>query len=574
MKETAKRLLSMALVLVMVLSQLPATAMAAGNTESEGSSTTPSVADAFGFKTVPPADFDATDGIHPFSHSGTKDTINLIPVKEISLLTTKKSEEDFSEWISTGNLYNFDTDTILDGGLFSSNPASSGWYIPGANFSTADPVQTFDTGDEKFRVASGVAYDPTGSGRDDHVFYYGMIECDLSADPSKNNYLVMQDYSYEGGQNVTSVTSHLNPAEGTTNAYHWTTNRSLDVNAPDKYLSVIAGNFNGNGEETVVLYDPQFGNLTLRECTVGDGGIRTDLVYDLGNKVTVGDVILNTFWSNTTASGKDNQYDLYNFLPLIHMAAGDLDGDDKDELVVAVTPLKNYGDKTQPNKFEECYSRVLVFNKENDGSGNAVWTLKASQSLLADYYNSMCGAAAVIGDLDMDNQNELLIAGQKLGYTKSSIYIDSQYTVMEYAYSSETGSWELTYGPFHDLDFTTGISPTANSADSVQPVYTVPSVGLVHLDGIQKAPSLFVSGYVFDCAIRNGGLSLELRTDDLAEDVQINKSTVNGEGLMMTNQSMRQPVIGNFDGSIDGKEQLLVPICGTMRYQNGQEEVR
>ena len=66
MKKTAKKLLSMALVLVMVLSLLPVTAMAAEGSGTEGSSsTTPSVADAFGFKTDPPAGFDASDGVTP-----------------------------------------------------------------------------------------------------------------------------------------------------------------------------------------------------------------------------------------------------------------------------------------------------------------------------------------------------------------------------------------------------------------------------------------------------------------------------------------------------------------------------
>ena len=108
MKKTAKKLLSMALVLVMVLSLLPVTAMAAGGSGTEGSSsTTPSVADAFGFKTDPPAGFDASDGVHPFSQSGTNDTINMVPVKEVGLLTTNRQ---YSTYNSSIDVYNFDSE--------------------------------------------------------------------------------------------------------------------------------------------------------------------------------------------------------------------------------------------------------------------------------------------------------------------------------------------------------------------------------------------------------------------------------------------------------------------------------
>ena len=525
-------------------------------------STTPSVADAFGFKTDPPAGFDAGDGVHPFSQTGTNDTINMIPVKELSFLTVKRqlnSATGWYEWNSTGNLYNFDTETILDGSLFESGH-SSGWYISDdVTFTTAEPMETFDTGEEDFCVASSVAYDPTGSGRDDHVFYFGVSQVDYSTINTSD--LLMMDYSYEDGREGTFVKNRLTPGTGNNTAYAWT--EHMDKNSPDKYLSVTAGNFNGNGKETVVLYDPQYGNLTLRECTTVDDNdnhiLQADLVCDLGNEVTVGDVTLNDFWDNQNP-GSIAEY-ANDVLPLVHMAAGDLDGDEKDELVVAVSPLKRKQGSGSINDnlstYVDCCSQILVFNKENDGSGNAVWTLKASQTLSVvnkftkNYEDSMCGAAAVIGDVDQDNQDELLIVGQKLGDSKLSTYVDSQYTQMEYGYSSETESWDLTAGQYYDLEFSTGISPTATTADGAQPVYTVPSVGLVHLDGIQYAPSLFVSGKIYNCSANGGGFSLNLRSDALEYHT-----------VSTPNECMRQPVIGNFDGNIDGREQLLVPICG------------
>ena len=144
MKQQAKRLLSMALVLVMVLSMLPVTAMAAGGTESEGS-TKPSVADAFGFKTDPPAGFDAGDGVHPFSQTGTNDTINMVPVKEVGLLSTYFSNSTFNSSI---NVYNFGTDNLAK--------FSDGTKLFDTKSSSYTPTNRDDSAD-LFRVASGVA---------------------------------------------------------------------------------------------------------------------------------------------------------------------------------------------------------------------------------------------------------------------------------------------------------------------------------------------------------------------------------------------------------------------------------
>lgn len=119
----------MALVLVMVLSMLPVTAMAASGTESAsgtgsgGSSTTLSVADAFGFKTDPPAGFDASDGVHPFSQSGTNDTINMVPVKEVGIMTSEREYAKQTIASTTADVYNFNS-----GNLFSFSDGYSGVY--------------------------------------------------------------------------------------------------------------------------------------------------------------------------------------------------------------------------------------------------------------------------------------------------------------------------------------------------------------------------------------------------------------------------------------------------------------
>ena len=502
MKQSAKRLLSMILCLSMLLSLLPVTAMAAGGTGSEGSSTTPSVADAFGFKTDPPAGFDAGDGVHPFSQSGTNDTINMVPVKEVGLLTGKTGTATYT---STVDVYNFNSDN-----RFNFSDASTKLF----------PTQTYtymtyyDPKDDVFRLASGVAYDPTGSGRDNHVFYYGTYAGSYTD-------LLMQDYSYEGGGQGTVASGKLSPGENA--SYDWS--YGADNDAPDKYLSVTAGNFNGNGKETVVMYDPQFGNFTLQECTVGEDSIETSLVYDLGNEIQVknqtGDYKFYTL-NEMVAALKEAAGINYlpKFMPLVHVTAGDLDGDEKDELVVTVTPIG----VQYAGYYFDCTSQVLIFNKENDGEGNAVWRLKTHETLEANGYIAVEGAAAVIGDFDSNNKNEL-------------VFVDkNRIMMMEYS------SGQLTQR------YLCGISDVAPTDNNVYPVYSIPSVGAVRLDGTGTNPYLFTSGKLW--RYHNGGF---IQTFD-------GKTSMS---YILDNLIRRQPIIGNFDGNTGGREQLFVAVRGT-----------
>lgn len=530
MKKTAKKLLSIALVLVMVLSLLPTTVMAASGTETDDSSSKPSVADAFGFKTDPPAGFDASDGVHPFSQSGTNDTINMVPVKEVGLLTTNRQ---YSAVNSSINVYNFSIEEDADGNEVSDLANfSDETKLFDTKSSSFTPIDSTSKGDDTaylFRLASGVAYDPTGSGRDNHVFYYG-ADASIIYNYSRFdwNYLLMQDFSYEGGEEGTVASGRLDPNEGNSQkdeAYYWATSESVDE-APDKYLSVVAGNFNGNGKETVVLYDPQFGNFTLKECTVKGENIETSPVFDLGNEITVKNSDDYQFYTLNDMVTKQRNYDpgylFPKFMPLVQLTAGDLDGDEKDELVVTVTPLCS---EYVGNRFD-ISSQVLIFNKENDGEGNAVWNLKASDTPKVTSSVGLDGAAAVIGDFNNDNKNELVLVGN--GSTIMMRYSSGQLTSLYKSYNSG------------DL---------APEDDDVYPVYSIPSVGAVRLKGTGTSPYLFASGKFFqykDGTFQNAyEVTSSMTFYDYADPIR------------------SQPIIGNFDGNAAGREQLFVAVRGT-----------
>ncbi|MDY3280861.1 Ig-like domain repeat protein, partial [Dysosmobacter sp.] len=474
MKQTAKKLLSSVLVLAMVLSLLPAalvpTAQAAGGASSSGTN-------EFGFKTDVPDSFDPDDGAHPFGSQGSDDRVNLMPVREIGI-----TEADGS------NNYT----RILD------------------NMSTT--LFSSSSGSDRFLYVNGVAYDPTGSGRDDHVFCYGPVQ-------GNTNIISMQDRSYENGSAGQVYTRNLSASSGNEYAYSWMT-EARPYNA-EGYLPIAAGDFDGDGRETVVLLDPEYTKLCLREYNIKEGyGLDYLSYYDIGNNVSYSKGTLNTI--QNLDSGSDKNKKARN-TPSIHLAAGDLDGDGADELVVTVS----LGDMYKEGGTWNRGSRVLVL--ERSGSG---WSQKSSRQF--DSVGSskvLRSAASVVGDIDGDGTNEILTVGVGSNdHEDNDDYEFGDYYCILMKYSngslSQWGSCTLTR------------KTTDREKDTVE--YMAPlSVGLVRFNGIGTTPYLFVRGEIYQY---NGG------TYDWYD-----AST----GMMGSQKIVRQPIVGNFDGNNRGQEQVL-----------------
>ncbi|MGN1002802.1 MAG: FG-GAP repeat domain-containing protein, partial [Oscillospiraceae bacterium] len=473
MKKTGKRLLSLVLCLTMVITLLPTalipTVQAAG--ESSSSST-----NEFGFSTDVPDDFHADDGKHPFGSQGSTDRVNLMPVKEIGVMETDGSSN------YTKILDNMSTT------LFSSSPST-----------------------DKFLYVNGVAYDPTGSGRDDHVFYYGPVQ-------GNTNIVSMQDYSYENGKAGTVYTRNLSAGAGNEYAYSWMT-EARPYNA-EGYLPIAAGDFNGDGKETVVLLDPEYTKLCLREYTIKEGyGLDYLSSYDIGNNVSYSKGTLNTIQNFDSGSDKNKKA---RNTPSIQLAAGDLDGDGADELVVTVS----LGDMYKEGGTWNRGSKVLVFEKSDTG-----WTQKSSTQFDSVGGKVLRAAASVVGDIDGDGNNEIVTVGVGSNdHEDNDDYEFGDYYCILMTYSngslSQRGSCTLTR------------TTTSREKDTVE--YMAPlSVGLVHFNGVGTTPYLFVRGEVYQY---NSGIY----------------ERFGGDTSMMGSQKIvRQPIIGNFDGNNRGQEQVL-----------------
>ncbi len=254
----------------MCLSMLPVTALA------EDAATT----DEYGFELSTPSGFNANDGQHPFGR--TKDINgNLNPTKEISILESRGDSY-------SSRVYDFDESSILkgaSGGVFSSSDHYAG--LDGTKFSTASAMSnTINQGEgvSPYRYVSAVAYDPTGSGRDDIVAYWGSSRQSGNSDYQMKLYQFSKNTGEFSSGNMVYNKSNLQATD-----YSWMSKLS-GYNA-EGYTAITAGDFDGTGKETLVFYDPAKGNLKLKNG--GGGGhnheatMQTTDVLDIGNDGTL-----------------------------------------------------------------------------------------------------------------------------------------------------------------------------------------------------------------------------------------------------------------------------------------------
>ena len=267
-----KKALALFLSVAMFLPMLPTVALA----DNRDAATT----DEYGFDLSTPSDFNAKDGQHPFGSSkGIKGNLN--PTKEISIL------ESSGNYYSS-RVYDFDESSILkgsSGGVFSSSDHYAG--LDGTKFSTASAMSnTINQGEgvSPYRYVSAVAYDPTGSGRDDIVAYWGSSRQSGNSDYQMKLYQFSKNTGEFSSGNMVYNKSNLQATD-----YSWMSKLS-GYNA-EGYTAITAGDFDGTGKETLVFYDPAKGNLKLKNG--GGGGhnheatMQTTDVLDIGNDGTL-----------------------------------------------------------------------------------------------------------------------------------------------------------------------------------------------------------------------------------------------------------------------------------------------
>ncbi len=359
-----KKALALFLSLAMCLPMLPTVALA----DNKDAATT----DEYGFDLSTPDSFHANDGKQPFGNS--KDIKgNLNPTKEISIMESRGDSY-------SSRVYDFDESSILkgsSGGVFSSSDHYAG--LDGTKFSTASAMSnaTIATEHSPYRYVSAVAYDPTGSGRDDIVAYWGSSRESGTLDYQMKLYQFSKNKGGFSSSNMVYNKSNLQATD-----YSWMS--KLNGYTAEGYTAITAGDFDGTGKETLVFYDPAKGNLKLKNGGGhnNEAKIQTTDVLDIGNDETLKKYFGKTLNDIQALGGTDLQRIAEN-TAMVQLEAADLDGkaDNKDELIVTVS-LGNLYNET--SDIAERSSVVMVLSKNGNGSWKTVWSYQFSHVYAAD----------------------------------------------------------------------------------------------------------------------------------------------------------------------------------------------
>ena len=508
-----KRLLSLALVLVMVLSLLPATAVTAlAAEEGEDDSGTK---DAFGITMTKwtPAEKAAAEADLPFGTGyGTWTTL------------LEKNELFFS--------MGYDNKTRLTG-MFDWNGTE------GTEVSTiVNAVDNFGQSkltskEESYKAVATAAMDLNGTGKKEYV-------ANLALNASGNTlYLYVTD-------------SNNNRVAGTSTFINVGQLSSMEVHQLNGAFSIAAGDFDGDGTDTVVVYVPNANAPFIKEYsfTVSDSGVSCT------EKSTVAANVLTMLCNNgiKEITTMKNQ-------PMVDLVAEDVDKDGFDELIIT----GGMNDVTTTND-KNLGSQLFIYDRTSSGWNKSYWSGTENDRQIRITSNSnrrIVWASSTVGNIVVSTSTtsvdypEIVTAGFVDNDSGEHINVDNndkvgvqvvrvtdikdkgtKNVICEYGvvFNQEFSPNGWTKGGFYEKEDVNGLLQVQAYADR----------------GLGQAESVFISGSVYRINDNSNGLEHKYKHGDFNS-----KDDFAPGGRTLTNTTVTAVTAGNFDGNDEGREQLI-----------------
>lgn len=381
------------------------------------------------------------------------------------------------------------------------------------------------------RIAT-VAFDPNGTGKDEYI-------ANLVFDKSSAR---LHLYVTNKDRRVSKV---VQIGDGNDSEYI----KKLKFYQTRAMLSLAAGDFDGDGKDTLMVYTPGNNNSTdtvdsIKEYTFSGGKLT-----DKGRVINLGDVIDGGRDALKAMLYHDGNGDNELRAHLsVDMEVGDVDMDGIDELAmtVNVNDLKetSYDGHTE---LEKSYLTVYDYNDKSS------WTQKLNKKLL----NSNDGASGrarfagvTIGYVSNAPSGSMPPEVVAVGYyDKNGNYQDcdfdkSKLLAYSYQYSTKDNSWTEKCKATEVV--TNGFTNTGTKGDDVQnPI----AVAAVAADGVNSQEYLFISGSMYKVDPANGKQMSILEGSDKGHDRWLGGRLINNSGIL-------DYAVGNFDGNKQGMEQV------------------
>lgn len=405
----------------------------------------------------------------------------------------------------------------------------------GSQMSTFRWSNSTDVGNAE-RIAT-VAFDPNGTGKDEYI-------ANLVFDKSSER---LRLYVTNKDRKVSNV---VQIGDGNDSEYI----KKLKFYQTRAMLSLAAGDFDGDGKDTLMIYTPGNNEKTDTVDSIKEYTFSGSKLTDNGRVINLGDVIdggREALKAMLYHDGNGNN-ELRAHLS-VDMEVGDVDMDGIDELAmtVNVNDLKESEYKLDGKTytdFEKSYLTVYDYNNSNK------WSQMTKQTLLnsnGDAKGRARFAGVTIGyvsDKPIGSMPPEVVA---VGYyDQNDNYRDcdfnkSKLLAYSYQYSTKDNSWTEKCKATEVV--TNGFTNTGTKGDDVQnPI----AVAAVAADGVNTQEYLFISGSMYKVGTVNGSQQLSiLDGSNKGHDRWLGGRLINNSGIL-------DYAVGNFDGNKQGMEQV------------------
>lgn len=417
----------------------------------------------------------------------------------------------------------------------------------GRQMSTFRWSNSTDVGNAK-RIAT-VAFDPNGTGKDEYI---ANLVFDNNDDDNKKR---LRLYVTNKDRRVSNV---VQIGDGDDSEYI----KNLKFYQTRAMLCLTAGDFDGDGKDTLLIYTPGNNKNTYTVDSINKYAVDSIKEYtfsgstltDNGRVINLGDVIDGGQEALKAMLYHDGNGDNELRAHLsVDMEVGDVDMDGIDELAmtVNVNDLKK-SEYTLDGKtytdFEKSYLTVYDYNNSNK------WSQMTKQTLL----NSNDGpegrarfAGVTIGYVSNAPSGSMPPEVVAVGYyDKKNNYQDCEFDrskllAYSYQYSTNDNSWTAKCKATEVV--TNGFTNTGTKGDDVQnPI----AVAAVAADGVNTQEYLFISGSMYKVGTVNGSQQLSiLEGSNKGHDRWLGGRLINNSGIL-------DYAVGNFDGNKQGMEQV------------------
>ena len=407
---------------------------------------------------------------------------------------------------------------------------------------------------DTYALMEAVPFDPTGSGRKDHVAFVGIS--------NKRGYLWVIDTRQEAGSDRSE------PVDIGDFQYMYDGNSfEVPTYANRSFLNIVAGDFDGDGKESIVVYTPE--SYKAGGCQIQQWDYDGDSLSKRGksNSLLMGYYNVHPWYDVEDSEG--NQRRKLG----VSMAVGDFNGDCVDDLAVLSYCHRLPKDEAQIDYYRPVVK--IVYGTKGDTSSIVTKSAAQSEEFYTskgrsggrDRYEFPVGASLTCGDFDGDGDVDLFLAGMlgQLGTWKKNnqqvnetIDMKAGYLYIGKLSNSGNGFVKTTNQTIESNGWTDG---GYHNNDDVWQQLAVESVA-INGKGRGAKELVFLSGTLYDAS---NNKPVAVYTGDYF------KSADDGAGstTSISNCDIQSIAVGNFDGNKAGREQVVFTIA--LKHANNNQ---